>query len=171
VWLAAAAGVEVLRRGPLRRWPAVGLLVPLVLLGPGLVHFSKSLVLPRPNPAFREAFAFVDGQRQQGDVLWASHPEVYLVYRGPDAPVLGESDLDELGRLARQHRVWLVSSISPLRHGPSIPEALDRVEEVGGRRTLRRQFSGLEVALYEPPVLRDTGTDGPSALGGSASGQ
>jgi len=152
VWLSAAVGVEVVRRLVLGRWPVVGLLVPAVLLAPGLMHLSKLLVVPRPNPAFREAFAFVEDQRQAGDEVWASHAEVFQVYRGPEAPVLEAGAVDRLGQVARHHRVWMVSTLSPILKGPCVPEALQRVEEVGGHRVLRREFFGLEVVLYEPPV-------------------
>jgi mannosyltransferase len=150
VWLPAAVGVEVLRRGVLRRWPAVGLLLAAVLLAPGIVHMGKLLVVPRPNPAFREAFVFVEQEGRPGDVLWVSHVEVYKVYHGREAPALGDADLDRLPEAARQHRVWLVQCLSPLLKGPCCPEAARRVEDGGGRLTLSHEFPGLEVTLYEP---------------------
>ncbi|HEX5270881.1 MAG TPA: glycosyltransferase family 39 protein [Gemmataceae bacterium] len=151
-WLPAAVGVEALRRSLFRRWPAVALLVPAVLLAPGVIHMSKLLVVPRPNTAFREAFAFVEGVRRPDDVLFVSHVEVYEVYCGREPPALGAGDLDRLGEAARHNRVWLVRCLSPMcRGGPCLPEAEQRVEEAGGRPTLlRRDFQGLEVALYEP---------------------
>lgn len=152
VWLPAAAGVEVIRRRVLGRWPVAGLLVPAVLLAPGLVHMGKFIIVPRPNPAFREAFAFVEDKRQAGDAVWASHAEVYRVYHGPGAPVLDAAAVDQLGEVARQRRVWLVSGIAPATKGPCLPEALRRVEQTGARRVLWQEFFGIEVALYEPPT-------------------
>jgi hypothetical protein len=150
VWLPAAVGVEVLCRVVLRRWPVVRLLVPAVLLAPGIIHMGKLLVVPRPNPAFREAFDFVQQEGRPDDVLWVSHVEVYKVYHGREAPALGDADLDRLPEAARRHRVWLVQCLSPLLKGPCCPEAARRVEGAGGRLTLRHEVSGLEVTLYEP---------------------
>jgi len=117
VWLPAAVGVEVIRRQVFGRWPVAGLLVPAVLLAPGLVHMGKFLIAPRPNPAFREAFAFVEQRRQAGDALWVSHAEVYKVYHGPGAPVLDAGAVDQLDGVARRGRLWMVSGIAPAVKG------------------------------------------------------
>jgi hypothetical protein len=164
VWLAAAAGVEAVRQRLLGRWPLVGLLMPAVLLAPGALHLGKLLVVSRQNPEFRQAFAFVQEQRQAGDEIWASHVEVYQVYHGPGAPVLDVGANEQLIQVARHHRVWMVSTLSPILKGPSSPEALRRVEEAGGRRVLRREFRGLEVVLYEPPAEGRARSDGPPAV-------
>jgi hypothetical protein len=151
VWLPAAVGVEVVRRRVLARWPVAALALPAVLLLPGFLHMTKFVAVERPNPAFREAFAFVDTARDPGDVVWVAHEEVYEVYRGPQAPVLGADAVEQLTALAARHRVWLVSSLAPAGRGPSLPEAIRGVERVGGHCILRQGFAGLEVALYEPP--------------------
>ncbi len=151
LWLPAAVGIEGLRRHVLARWPIAALLVPAFVLLPGFLHMIHFVAEPRLNPAFREAFTFVDTTRQPDDVVWVSHVEVYEVYHGPQAPVLGAGAINRLSELATRHRVWLISSLSPACKGPCAPEAIRRVENAGGRCLLQQQFHGLVVALYEPP--------------------
>jgi hypothetical protein len=153
VWVAAAAGIEVLRRGILARWPVLALVAPALVLVPGFLHMARFVAVPRLNPAFREAFSFVDELRRPDDVVWVSHVEVYEVYHGPPATALGVEAIGRLGELAAGHRVWLISSLSPATKGPCAPEAIRSVEEVGGRCLLRQEFTGLQVALYEPPAV------------------
>jgi hypothetical protein len=150
LWLPAAAGASALARRCRGRWavPAWAALTAGVLL-PGAVRMAKDLVVRPVVVEFREAFAYVHQHRQPGDFVWVSHPQVYEVYHGKPAWLMGAyTPLDEVERVARSGRLWMV--FTPQTPGLTLfPEVFARVQSAGGAAVARHEVQGLEVVVYE----------------------
>ena len=148
LWLAAALGIETLIRRYAAAVPAVALL-PVVVLASDAVVLAGHLVAPPTYPECREAFARVRAERQPGDMLWASAPEVYRVYYGPADPVYGHlqfpAEWEAAARAAP--RVWVVTQF-PSDH-PSSVELATRLTRAGHARGAVIPFWGVRVERWE----------------------
>jgi hypothetical protein len=150
LWLAAAAGAGALVQwcGERRRalaWTAMS----AGLLLPGAARIVKDLGVRPVVVEFREAFAYVHAHRQPGDVLWVSHPQVYEVYHGRPAWLLGAyTPVARVEEAARRSRLWMV--FTPQTPGLTLfPEVFARVQAAGAVPVQRHQVQGLEIVLYE----------------------
>jgi hypothetical protein len=151
LWLLAIEGLTMILRNPrgCGVWASAAILT--VLLGPGMVQMMRHLVEVHPRTEFRGAFAYVQEQRRPGDVLWVSHPEVYEVYFGKQAPVLSSVTPAELvERALRGGRLWMITT--PGGSGVSnFKDTWSRLQASGAVPLQRRDFLGLEVILYALP--------------------
>jgi hypothetical protein len=150
LWLPAAAGASALAKRWRGRWvvPAWAALAAGVLL-PGAVRMAKDLVVRPVIVEFREAFAYVQQHRQPGDFVWVSHPQVYEVYHGKPAWLMGAyTPLEDVERAARTGRLWMI--FTPQTPGLTLfPEVFARVQSAGGVAVARHEVQGLEIVLYE----------------------
>jgi hypothetical protein len=154
LWLPAAAGAAALVEWCGRRRAALaGAAVAAALLLPGAARMVKDLLARPVVVEFREAFACVHAHRQSGDALWVSHPQVYEVYHGRPAGLLGAyTSLEQVEETARRGRLWMV--YTPQTPGLTLfPEVFARVQAAGAVPVERYQVQGLEVVLYAPAAL------------------
>jgi hypothetical protein len=159
VWLAAAVGswalIERIRRARLQ---SIGwVVVSLGLLLPGTVRMVGHLIKRPFATEFREAFDYVRRRRAEGDPLWVSHPQVYEVYHGRPAWLLGAyTPPDRVKEVARDGRLWVV--VTPQTPGLTcFPELFRALDACGCREAERHAVQGLEVVCYEPPSPRPQG--------------
>jgi hypothetical protein len=151
LWLGAAAGA-----GALVRRFRVGLqkIVYTVLLGglllPGAARMAKEFARRPVVTEFREAFAFVDDRREEGDAVWVSHPQVYELYRGHPPWLLGAyTPVGEVVRAASAGRLWMVHT--PQTAGLTcFPEVFAALETAGCVPVSRHAVQGLEIVCYRP---------------------
>jgi hypothetical protein len=154
-WLLAASGLEVVRQRLPRRlaWLEVATLA--ALLVPGAVAMTPSLFVVTPKVEFREAFAYVQQHWCAGDTLWVSHPEVYEVYFGRDASVLGcYTPLEQVEKVASTGPLWVVSpSQDPRVH--LFPEFFARLRAAQSMPLQRHRVKGLDIVRYVPPSPKE----------------
>ena len=147
LWLAAAAGIaELAERFFKWRWPLV---LPFVVLLPDLVFTGMNVVVPPQYPAARKGYEYVRANRHDGDLVWASHAEVYYAYHGPDGRVCGATTFphEVLGRASG--RVWIVDQPNGAVSMSAPVVALLR--EAGYVEVERRALPGVVVVLYARP--------------------
>jgi hypothetical protein len=151
LWLGAARGADAIvewcdSRRPTLAWA----LMTAALLLPGAVRMVKDIVVRPGVVEFREAFAYVIAQRQPGDAVWVSHPQVYEVYHGRPEWLLGAyTPVQQVEEAARQGRLWMV--FTPQTPGLTLfPDVFARVEAAGCRPVQQHQVQGLEIVLYSP---------------------
>ncbi len=151
VWLLALLGVEAVANRAGSRRASVAVLLALVLLVPGSIRACKYLVLVGTKSDFRNAFVYVDQNRHEQDLCWVSHPEVFEVYYRGRRTCLGSyTPANQLVTSVRGARLWVITPPETIWQGPygqAIPEFLGGF---GMRLTSRRQFTGLDVLLFEP---------------------
>jgi hypothetical protein len=148
LWLLAAQGVDLLIRRFQRRaaWVA---LVPVLLLLPGTVYTARYSVFAKPSVEFRQAFAYIHEQLEEGDSLWVSQPEVHEVYFGRTGVLDANSPRDSLTAAAQHGRVWM------LCHPPSADTRLTQparrqLQACGARKLTTFDFVHLDVTLFSP---------------------
>ncbi len=158
LWLPAAAGAGLLirtchglaLRGRARPAVAGWLVLAGVILAPGAVRMVKEMLAGPATPQFREAFALVQSRRHSGEGLWVSHPQVYEVYGGRPAWLMGAgTPLEQVKQAARRGRLWMV--FTPQLPGLTLfPKVFAAVAEQGSTVLERHTLTGLEIVLYEP---------------------
>jgi hypothetical protein len=150
LWLPAAIGAaEVADRLRGRRARLATAALTAGLLLPGAVRMAKDIVVRPVIVEFREAFAYVHAHRQAGECLWVSHPQVYEVYYGRPAWLLGAyTPLAQVEAAARRGRLWMV--FTPQTPGLTLfPEVFARVQAAGCAAVAWHQVQGLEIVHYE----------------------
>jgi hypothetical protein len=154
LWLPAAAALGAVARRCRGRLVWVGILLPAAVLLPGAARMGKALASVQPKTAFREAFAYIQNNRQPGDALWLSHPEVFAVYHGKQPRVFGVATPGPIvWRAARGGRLWM--ALTPKIPGvPDFDAIVGLVHDAGAVPVCEMQFIGLEVVLYEPAGRR-----------------
>jgi hypothetical protein len=152
LWLLSARGIDVLTRrlSVHRTW--LGWLLPAVLLVPALLWGGQRLLVVTPRCQFREAFAYVEAQRQPGEVVWVSHPQVYEVYHGRAPHLSGYSSPARVEQAARTGRLWMVCAVAGSRERYTAADTVARVKAASCTVMERQHFRGLEVVLYGPPL-------------------
>jgi hypothetical protein len=150
VWPLAARGVGVLIRRLPARLAWTGRVLPAALLVPAALWAGRLLVVVTPRCQLREAFAYVEQQREPGDVLWVSHPQVYEVYHGRAPKFSAYSPPETVERAARTGRLWMVCAVAGSRERPTAPETIARLRAAPCEVLTHRRFRGLEVVLYKP---------------------
>ena len=154
IWLLAANGFGVLMQRLPRRLAWVGFTGAAALLAPGVVAMTQSLFVVTPKVEFREAFAYVHQHWCGGDTLWVSHPEVYEVYFGRDARVLGyRTPLDEVERIASRGRLWVVLPPQDPRLC-GFTELLARLCAAQSNSLHCHRVKGLDIVLYVPTISK-----------------
>jgi hypothetical protein len=149
IWLAAACGVEAVRRRLPVRWRPAVLALLAVVVAQELGRLGNCLAARDPMTPFREAFAFVHRIQRPDDDVFASEAVVHRVYYRANPPVLDVADISRSPEFGRR-RMWVVCSFSPGRNGPSVPLVYERLTAAGSRPVERYTFRGLDVVLYEP---------------------
>src|SRR5579884_59106 len=152
LWLLAARGIDVVTRRISVRLAWLGWTLPALLLVPTLLWAGQRFIAVVPRCQFREAFAYVEAHRKQGDVLWVSHPQVYEVYQGRTPHLSAYSSPIEVERAARMGRLWMVCAVAGSRERYTAPDTVSRVKATSCVVLDRRRFRGLEVVLYGPHV-------------------
>jgi hypothetical protein len=152
LWLLAARGIDELTRRLSVRLAWVGWSLPAMLLAPTLLWAGQRFIAVIPRCQFREAFAYVEARRKQGDVLWVSHPQVYEVYHGRAPYLSAYSSPEVVERAARMGRLWMVCAVAGSRERYTAPDTVARVKSSSCVVLERRRFRGLEVVLYGPHV-------------------
>lgn len=151
LWLLALLGLQGVARYAGKRRVAVGLVLATILLVPGALRAAKHLVVVSPKVDFRNAFAYVDHHRQETDVCWVSHPEVFEVYYGASPSCLGSyTPLQEVAERSRGKRLWVIAPPLEAWKGPYDQDLLGVFGSLGLRPSSRERFAGLEVLLLEP---------------------
>jgi hypothetical protein len=151
LWLLAILGLQSLARYAGTRSVGVGLVVAIILLTPGALRAAKHLVVVSPKVDFRSAFAYVDRHRQETDLCWVSHPEVFEVYYLASRSCLGSyTPLQEVAERSKGRRLWVVAPPLVTWKGPYDQELLCFFRSLGLRPSSRERFTGLEVLLLEP---------------------
>jgi hypothetical protein len=158
LWLLAARGIGALTRRLSVRWTRLGWIAPVVLIVPALAWSGRLLVSVTPRCQFREAFAFVEGQRQRGESLWVSHPQVYEVYRGRASDLSAYSPPDVVEQTARRRRLWMVCAVAGSHERYTAGDTVARVK-AACRPVVRQRFRGVEVVLYEPSAKASTNAE------------
>src|SRR5262249_38062757 len=103
-----------------------------------------------PKVEFREAFAYVHRHWRERDTLWVSHPEVYQVYFGRDASVLGcYTPPEQVERAASAGPLWVVSPPQDPMLCPH-SELLARLRVAQSIPVQPHRLKGLDVVLYVP---------------------
>jgi hypothetical protein len=161
IWLLATAGLSWLFVRLPGRWAWSAPLLAVVLVAPGAARMAKYAVQPAPKVDFRGAFAWVQQQREPGDLCWVSHPEVYEVYFGRARPCLGSYDPPgEVLTRAAGHRLWVVAPPPQANTPGPWDELRNRLPSTGRVAVTRQEFCGLEVAAWDeatpPPGLGPT---------------
>jgi hypothetical protein len=162
LWLGAAAGAGALvRRFRGGSQMVVYAILLAGLLLPGAARMAKEFFRRPVVTEFREAFAFVDGRREDEDAVWVSHPQVYEVYRGHPPWLLGAyTPVDEVVRAAHAGRLWMV--FTPQTAGLTcFPEVFAALEMAGCVPVSRHATQGLEIVCYRPGS-RAAGGDSPA---------
>jgi hypothetical protein len=152
LWLLAARGIDVLTRRLSVRLAWLGWALPAMLLAPTLLWAGQRFIAVVPRCQFREAFAYVEAHRKQGDVLWVSHPQVYEVYHGRAPHLCAYSSPEQSEQAARMGRLWMVCAVAGSRERYTAPDTVARVKSSSCVVLDRRRFRGLEVVLYGPHV-------------------
>lgn len=150
VWLLAARGIGSLARRLSVRWARWSWVAPIIVLMPGLMWAGRLLMQVTPRCQFREAFAYVESQRQPGEVLWVSHPQVYEVYHGRAPDLSAYSSPVVVERAARTGRLWMVCAVAGSHERYTATATVERVKAAPCLPLVRRRFRGLEVVLYGP---------------------
>jgi hypothetical protein len=159
IWLLAAESIGrfaefLYQPRRLRAVTWVGLASLLLLLAPGVGQLGKNLFVAVPRLPFRDAFEYVERQREPRDVCWVSHPEVFEVYRGKASWCLNSySPAPEVVKQAAGRRVWLICATGPAWTGPRAELEAQLMQE-GMTPLAARDFPSLVVHLYGPaPAL------------------
>ncbi len=154
LWLLAAGGIGTLVNRMHGRFAWLGLALLAALLMPGAVVMTKSFFRVQPKAQFREAFTYVREHWSAGDRLWVSHPEVYEVYYGRDATLLGYYTPPEVvANVARSGRLWTVC-VPQEGDNITFPEVFKSLRAVQSVPIMRHRVKGLEVVLFAPMSSR-----------------
>jgi hypothetical protein len=162
VWLLAILGVEVVCRHAGAHRVPVGVFLAVVLLTPGALRASKYLVLVGTKSDFRGAFLHVDRHRRERDLCWVSHPEVFEVYyRGARACMGSYTPAPQVVESVRGSRLWVISPPQSGWNDTDSPALSQFLRSLGLQIADRKQFTGLEVLLFEPisQVANETARD------------
>jgi hypothetical protein len=92
---------------------------------------------------YREAYQFVQSQKDPDDAIFAQMAVVYQTYYGKDATVLKDEDFPKAERLAGERRLWAVI-------GATRFDLRRRLESAGGRVVLDHRVAGIMVLLFTP---------------------
>jgi Dolichyl-phosphate-mannose-protein mannosyltransferase len=158
-WLLASQGIQAVVNKAARGSAVISVVAFAALLAPETLHALKELVVVEPKADFRQAFAFVERNRQSGDSLWVTHAEVYQTYFGKEAPVLGHfSNPQEVQRAVDSGRLWMVCSEGKVDQS-LFPEIFTCLSSSEASPLLQARFQGLRVLLCpkspgRPPILR-----------------
>lgn len=150
LWLLAVRGIDAMRHRLPGCRGTLGWVLPMVLLLPALLSAGRLLARVTPRCQFREAFAYVEAQRQPGDVLWVSHPQVYEVYHGRAPDLSAYSPPEVVARTARTRRLWMVCAVAGSHERYTAGDTVARVKATAPVVVDRRRYRGLEVVLYGP---------------------
>ncbi len=159
LWLLAARGIDVLTVRLSVRLAWLGWTLPALLLVPTLLWAGQRFIAVVPRCQFREAFAYVEAHRKQGDFLWVSHPQVYEVYQGYTPHLSAYSSPEVVEQAVRASRLWMICAVAGSRERYTAPDTVARVRATSCVVLDRRRFRGLEVVLYGPqPSLTRPGS-------------
>jgi hypothetical protein len=142
LWLLAAVGLAHLASWMGRhRGKAV---VFGVLLAAYAASWTVSgMIQPLSGLDYREAYQFVQNQKETDDAIFAQMAVVYQTYYGKDAAVLKDEDFPKAEHLAGERRLWAVI-------GATRFDLRRRLEAAGGRVALEHRVGGLVVLLFAP---------------------
>lgn len=153
LWLLAARGIHAaMQKLPMRR-ASLSWILPMALLIPELLSAGRLFIGVTPRCQFREAFVYVEAQRQSGDVLWVSHPQVYEVYHGRAPDLSAYSPPEVVAQTARTRRLWMICAVAGSHERYTAADTVASVKAIAPAVFDRRRFRGLEVVLYGPPSL------------------
>lgn len=143
--LLTIASIRTLTTTRTPAWACSLLLVALFI--PALVRGLPILHRPAKFAEFREAFGWLESQRNPSDAIWISHPDIYQIYygtvvSGPFTPP--EQFLDQV----RSGRAWLVTSQFTSGNGEAYGRT-DLLRRAGFQESLRQSFTHVDVILME----------------------
>jgi 4-amino-4-deoxy-L-arabinose transferase-like glycosyltransferase len=142
LWLSAAAGLAHLAGWLESQRDKIAVLGALVAVY-AAAWTVPEMIRPTTGLEYREAYQFVQSQKEAGDAVFAQMAVVYQTYYGKDADVLKDEDLPKAERMAGERRLWAVFGATRLDIRRSL-------ESAGGRVALEHRVGKLVVLLFAP---------------------
>jgi hypothetical protein len=142
LWLLAAVGLAHLA-GWMGRHRGKAAIFGVLLAAYAASWTARGMVWPGSGLDYREAYQFVQSQKDPDDAIFAQMAVVYQTYYGKDATVLKDEDFPKAERLAGERRLWAVI-------GATRFDLRRRLESAGGRVVLDHRVAGIMVLLFTP---------------------